>query len=398
MNIIGIVCEYNPMHKGHIYQMEQSKAQLEGESLIICVMSGDYVQRGEAAIFSKFARAEAACLAGADLVLELPLPWCIASAERFAMGAVAILNSIGCTHISFGSESGDINGLKRVAEELLHDNTIEEIKSRMSQTPNLSFAAARQQVLEERLGAEGSLLAQPNNILAIEYLKALGSLGSAMQPITIMRKGSGHDKTSDSEIKSASELRGMMLSGESIASYIPDKAAYIYNRELEQGRRADAGKMELCILSRLRMLSEQDFLKLPDGANGVGRRLYKACMEQPSLEAIYAEAGNKRIAAARIRRMCIAAALGIDKAMTEAMPPYIRVLAANSQGCAFLRRNRDSSPIPILTKPASVRQIGGFAGQVFAMGASAHDLYALQFDNETQRKGGSDWRTSPKIV
>ena len=152
MNICGIVCEYNPFHKGHLFQLEESKRRLGEETVTVGVMSGDYVQRGEAAIFSKFARAEAACRCGVDLVVELPLPWALSSAEGFAAGAVAILDSLGCTHLSFGSESGELEGLETLAECLLNPLTLEAVKKRMAAEPNLSFAAARQLVLEEKVG------------------------------------------------------------------------------------------------------------------------------------------------------------------------------------------------------------------------------------------------------
>ena len=157
MNICGIVCEYNPFHKGHLYQLEESKRRLGEETVTVGVMSGDYVQRGEAAIFSKFARAEAACRCGVDLVVELPLSWALSSAEGFAAGAVAILDSLGCTHLSFGSESGELEGLETLAECLLNPLTLEAVKKRMAAEPSLSFAAARQRVLEERVGAQSKL-------------------------------------------------------------------------------------------------------------------------------------------------------------------------------------------------------------------------------------------------
>ena len=170
MNIIGIVCEYNPFHKGHAWQIQAGRAALGEDSAVVCVMSGDYVQRGEAAVFSKFARAEAACRCGADLVFELPLPWALSSAEGFARGAVAMLAALGCTHLSFGSEYGAVDKLELLASQLVETNIIEEIKAKLAQQPRASFASARQEVLAERLGDTAALLEKPNNILAVEYL------------------------------------------------------------------------------------------------------------------------------------------------------------------------------------------------------------------------------------
>lgn len=399
MNICGIVCEYNPFHKGHLYQLEQSRRQLGEETVMVGVMSGDYVQRGEAAIFSKFARAEAACRCGADLVVELPLPWALSSAEGFAAGAVAILDALGCTHLSFGSESGELEELKELAESLLDPLTLAAIKERMTAQPNLSFASARQLVLEERLGETAKRLEKPNDILAVEYLKALYQRRSAMAPLAVKREGSGHDEAGEGELRSASQLRQMLCRGGDISSYVPAAAMEVFRRELEQGRALlNRRDMELAILSRLRMLDEKIFLSLPDGGDGVGRRLCKAAKEEPTLDFILAAAKTKRVALSRIRRMCMAAALGIKAGQAQGEPPYIRVLAANEKGRAYLRQLDGKTTIPVVTKPGTVKHLGERAKALFAVGASAHDLYTLSFLSIADRKGGSDWRTGPKIV
>ena len=399
MNICGIVCEYNPFHKGHLYQLEESRRRLGENTIMVGVMSGDYVQRGEAALFSKFARAEAACRCGMDLVVELPLPWALSSAEGFAAGAVAILSALGCTHLSFGSESGELESLEKLAETLLNPEIIQAIKQRMTVASNLSFAAARQQVLEEKLGETAKLIEKPNNILAVEYLKAIYRTQAAMMPLTVKRSGSGHDEAGEGAVRSASELRQLLRLGEDVSAYIPAAAMTVFQRELEQGRAMlNQRDMELAVLSRLRMLEEKAFLALPDGGDGVGQRLYRAAKEEPSLDLVLAAAKTKRVALSRLRRMCMAAALGIDTAMTKGEPPYARVLAADEKGRAFLRQTAGKTTIPVVTKPASVRQLGARAEAMFAAGASAHDLYTLTFLSIADRKGGSDWRTGPKIV
>ena len=399
MNICGIVCEYNPFHKGHLYQLEESKCRLGEETVTVGVMSGDYVQRGEPAIFSKFARAEAACRCGVDLVVELPLPWALSSAEGFAAGAVASLSALGCTHLSFGSESGDLEGLETLAECLLNPLTLEAVKKRMAAEPNLSFATARQLVLEEKVGEQAKLIEKPNNILAVEYLKAIHRQNAAMTPITVKRCGSGHDEAGDGEIRSASELRQLLRRGEDVSAYIPAVAMAVFRRELEQGRAVlNTRDMELAFLSRLRMLAEKAFLSLPDGGDGVGQRLYKAAKEEPTLDFILTAAKTKRVALSRLRRMCMAAALGINAELAAGEPPYIRMLAADEKGRAYLRQAAAKTTIPVVTKPAAVKNLGVRARTMFAVGASAHDLYTLSFLSIEDRKGGADWRTGPKIV
>lgn len=398
MNIAGIVCEYNPFHSGHLHQLAETRRALGADTLTVCVMSGDFVQRGEAAVFSKFARAEAACRAGADLVLELPLPWCLSSAEGFAMGAVSLLAAVGCTQLSFGSESGDVETLQTLAREILDPDTQREIAALLQRLPELSYAMARERVLTEKLGECGSLLSQPNNILAVEYLKAIYKKTYPITPVTVKRIGSGHDKAGEQGPKSASELRGLMETGADISEYIPEAALSVYRRERAAGRGRDKAVLETALLSRLRMLDRTVYESLPDGGDGAGARLWKAVREESTLEDIAQGARTKRYPLARMRRMLLCAALGVSAEYTKTLPPYARVLAADSAGCAYLREIDGKSAVPVLTKPAAVRRLDGGAAKVFALGASAHDVYTLQNVTNSDKKCGRDWRNGPVIV
>ena len=400
MNVIGIVAEYNPFHFGHNYHIIKSKEQLGDDSIIICAMSGDFVQRGEAALYSKFARAEAAVRSGADLVLELPLPWALSSAENFARGAVSLLAAAGATHLSFGSESGNIEELDKLAELLCSSDINERIKAVSAEDATLTYAAARQQVLSEAIGESAALLAQPNNILAVEYLKAIKTLNLQIKPITVCRKGAGHDEQGNSSVPSAMEIRRRIINGEITDGMIPESAATIYNIERKLGReQKERERIELAVLSRLRMLPREVYEALPDASNGVGKRLYDAAMTEPSLDAVLAASKTKRYAMSRMRRMCMCAALGVTAEMTSGTPPYIRVLAATNRGCELLRKlNDNENGRPVITKPAAVKAMTDRCRDVFAVGASAHDLYVLGYTAEQERKGGGDWKTSPKIV
>ena len=398
MNIAGIVCEYNPFHSGHLHQLAETRRALGADTLTVCVMSGDFVQRGEAAVFSKFARAEAACRAGASLVLELPLPWCLSSAEGFAEGAVSLLAAVGCTQLSFGSESGDVETLQTLAREILAPDTQREITAQLQHSPELSYAMARERVLTEKLGECGSLLSQPNNILAVEYLKAIYKKTYPITPVTVKRIGSGHDKAGEQGPKSASELRGLMETGADISEYIPEAALSVYRRERAAGRVQNKAVLETALLSRLRMLDRAVYESLPDGGDGAGARLWKAVREESTLEDIAQSARTKRYPLARMRRMLLCAALGVSAEYTKTLPPYARVLAADSAGCAYLREIDGKSAVPVLTKPAAVRRLDGSAAKVFALGASAHDVYTLQNVTNSDRKCGQDWRNRPAIV
>ncbi len=399
MSIIGIVGEYNPFHSGHEYHIQQSRQALGEDCPVVCVMSGDFVQRGEPAIYSKFARAEAACRCGADLVVELPLPWSLSSAEGFARGAVYLLSKLGVTHLSFGSEAGELEPLETIAQTLLDPAVNGEIRQVLSSDASLPYALARQKALETRLGELANQLELPNNILAVEYLKAIYELRLDMQPMTVLRFGSGHDEEGETGPRSAAQLRRMIRNGDNISAYIPKEAAQVFEREKQQGRAyTDSDMVEAAIISRLRLFGPAYYEQLPDGGDGIGRRLYMAAHEEASLDAITAAAKTKRYALSRIRRMCMCAALGVKAGMAGELPPYARVLAANAKGCALLREISRKGEIPVITKPASVRDLSAECREIFALGAAAHDLYVLGFCAREEKKGGKEWRTSPKIV
>lgn len=401
MKTVGIVAEYNPFHFGHEYHINKTRELVGEECAVICAMSGDFVQRGEAAMYTKFARAEAAVRGGADLVLELPAPWALSSAEGFARGAAALLSAAGAQYISFGSEAGDCARLSTLADMLTAPDLNEKIKAELSQNATLSYALARRKAVEKENAALAELLDSPNNILAVEYLKAIRTLALDITPLTVERRGAGHDvQASDTHISSAMEIRRKIAQGEMVERLVPEAVGAVYAAEREWGRElASSGAMELCILSRLRMLPKEAFLTLPDAEGGAGARLYEAARTQPTLDGVMSAAKTKRYALSRIRRMTMCAALGITADMAEGTPPYIRVLAANERGCTVLRElNGRENGLPVITKPAAAKSLSAKCTQVFAVGASAHDLYTLAFAAEQERKGGNDWKTSPKIV
>ena len=400
MKAVGIVCEYNPFHRGHLWQLQASREAAGENAALVCALSGDFVQRGEAAVYSKFARAEVACRCGADLVLELPLPWCLASAERFARGAVGMLGALGVDFLSFGSETGELAPLLKLAELVSEPTFVDSVKRRMTEAPNLSFAAAREREAETVLGSTAALLAQPNNILAVEYLKAIRELSLPMQPIAVRRQGSGHDKQAvGTEFRSASEIRQRLAAGENIENDIPAPALAVYAREREAGReQIQSRALETAMLSRLLLLDEAAFETLPDASDGLGRRLYRAIREQGDLPGIWEAARSKRYPLARLRRLCLCACLGVKAGMAEDLPPYARVLAANERGRALLRERSGESAIPILTRPGAVRELPEECAMLFTLGAQAHDFFSLAYGEQGREKPGKDWQSTPFLV
>ena len=397
MSIIGIVCEYNPFHLGHLHQISETKRHFGEDSVIICTMSGDFVQRGEAAFFTKHARTEAACRCGADIVIELPLPWSISSAEGFATGAIDILSAAGCTHISFGSESGDLDKLCKLARYAVSENVRQNVKALYKCSAALPYAKVRQLAIEREIGDDADLLSQPNNILAVEYIKANYNKKLALEPFTVKRIGNDHDGAGKAGPMSASQLRLMLERGEGIDEFIPEEAAQVYKREMEAGRMRNRTLLDTALMSRILMLNEASFEALPDGADGAGKRLYKTVREYTDIESIAYHAATRPYPMARMRRMLMCAALDVGAEYTKQLPPYMRVLALNEKGRSYIRSLEETS-IPLVTKPATVRSLGPEAEKVFSIGARANDLFRLQFVTNSDKKPGEDWRKGPVIV
>ena len=397
MKIAGLVAEYNPFHNGHLAHIEATKAALGPDTGIICCMSGDFVQRGEAAQWSKTARAECAVRCGADVVFELPVQWSLSSAEGFARGAVGLLDSLGVVdYLSFGSVSPTAAPLERAAEALLDPAVDAAIRAELPSGD--SYAVIRQRVLERFMGEGARVIETPNNILAVEYIKAIYERGSRMEPLATERRGAQHDKPASGRIRSASELRSMTAAGKPIAPYMPREAHAVLEREREQGRGPVLmGALETAVLSRLRMLGKADFAAIPDAAEGLENRL-AAAMEEPTLDGVLAAAKSKRYALARLRRMCMCAALGIRAGMNELSPPYARLLAVGPNGRELLRMIEGRARVPVITKSAMGRKLPREARECFELNARARDLFVLGCPAAGERRGGGDWRLTPAIV
>ena len=394
MPVFGVICEYDPFHLGHRWMLEQ----LHRQGPVVCAMSGCFTQRGEFAAVNKFARAEMAVRNGADLVLELPTPWAVSGAERFARGGVELLKKTGLvTHLAFGSECGELEPLQRVAEALLDPLLGEDLRAELQ--AGIPFAAARQRAAARRVGALAELLQAPNNILAVEYLKAIFDQRLGLHPLTILRTGAQHDRPAEGNVRSASELRTRIGAGENVSAFLPKAAAEISAREKTLGRGPvlpDA--LESALLSRLRMLPQAAYNALPGASEGLGNSLYRAAHEAPTLDGVLAAAKSKRYALSRIRRMTMCAALGVTAGMDTGAPPYARVLAIGAQGRELLRAIDARTSVPVITKPAAGRSLPGEAGEIFALTADAHDLYVLGCPAREERRCGGDWRVSPFVL
>ena len=337
MTVTGIICEYNPLHLGHKKQLDMVK-QAFPEDGIVCLMSGNFVQRGKPAIVDKSIRAEAAVLCGADLVLELPLTASLSSAEGFASEGVGLLGAF-CDRLCFGAETADTPSLMDTAKALLSEEFSTHLAVQLDK--GLSFPAARQAALGA-MGSSADCLTQPNDILATEYCKAILSQNCKMKPMPIRRQGGYHDLLADPENPSATAVRQLMLCSKAWLDYIPPEARPCFRdaalHSPEAGERA--------ILAKLRTMTDGEFEALPFGSEGLWRKLMHEARQKATLEQILTAVKSKRYTRTRLDRMVMCAFLGLTNPDLNTPAPYARVLAFNDKGREILKLARQSGNFP----------------------------------------------------
>lgn len=397
MTVAGIIAEYNPFHTGHARQIEETRRRLGEEMAVAAVMSGNWVQQAGCAIADKWTRARLALLGGADLVLELPTVWAVSSAETFARGAVSILDAAGVVDVlSFGSECGDVEALREAAACL--DSEAYRVELGRFLKEGLSFAAARQKAVQELLGYKAELLSGPNNNLGIEYIRAINDRKSGIRPITVHRRGAAHNSLSGEappQFVSATQLRLDIERGnwERAEPYLVSGG-----RSLLEGAAEDLPslkRVERAMLSRVRTMTAADWSLLPDAGaeEGLARRLEQAGRQAVSMEEFFRRAKTKRYSHARLRRLSLWAYLGLTGEDRPKAPPYLRVLGFNDRGREVLREMKLRAALPILTKPAHAKQLGGPGGRLFEKEVRCTDLYDLCFS--TVRVPGREWTSGP---
>lgn len=385
MKTAGIICEYNPFHNGHKYQIEKTK-ELYGATHIIGIMSGNFTQRGDIALIDKFKRAETALKNGVDMVIELPVAFALGSAEQFATGAVSILNSLGCVDmLSFGSECGNIKLLRETAGAVIYALDNDLFFSNMRK--GLSYPMALQRTIEEFYEDDViKTLTTPNNTLAVEYIKALDESGSPIQPVTIQRTGAEHDSNEMNDtFVSASKLREMIRAENDVSLYTPEQALT---------KTADIARLEISILAKLRSMSKSELEKVPNVLYGLENRIYKAARVASSLSELLFLTKTKRYTLARIRRIVLCAYLGITKNDLKNPPAYVRILGMNSKGKEILATA--NCKLPINTSLMPLLKSGDVARRQASLEERCDNIYALAF--EKPLRCGLDFTTKPIII
>ena len=361
---IGIICEYNPFHNGHQYQIEKIREEFGEDTNIIAVMSGNYVQRGGVAIADKGLRAKCAVLSGVNLVLELPFPFSMSSAEYFARSAVHILSEIGCVdYISFGSESGSLDELRRTAKIMMSDEFL-SLLDRVSQNDEkrkLGHAALCEIALSELSTSDDVVALTPNNILALEYIKAVISLKSNLKLHTVKRAFSSFSDEGfvPGSIQSATAIRKSIAEKDiSALEFIPNITKHTILEAISTGDfPCDNECLSTAIIASLRLNLSSYFDDIHDTNGGLYNRLRELSFKTNTIESLICAAESKNFTKARIRRSLFYSLLGVTSSHFKELPAYTQLLAFDDRGRAMLKNIGKQSLFPVLTKPSDIQKL-----------------------------------------
>lgn len=384
MRTVGIIAEYNPLHNGHLYHMERAKA-LSGAERCIVVMSGNFVQRGEPACADKFQRAEWAVRAGADLVLELPSVYALASAERFALGGVRTLAATGIlTDLAFGCESQEMETLKTLSNIL----TDEPLRFQQLLSQNLRMGKSYPRARYDALSAYGAshemleAISKPNNILAIEYIRALHICAPSVRTIAVTRSANEyHDTELNGTLSSATAIRAALLEGnrsalEAMPLFVGGQLLYDEQYPVTE---QDFGAL---LLYALRRMDAEALAELPDVREGFENVLLRAAKKACSLEELQAEIKSKRYTLARCKRIAMNALLGITEQQTldtirAENSTYLHVLACSASGKQLLSEIGKQGTAPLIMRQSDIARCPQIVQQNLAIDALSTDIYAI---------------------
>lgn len=367
MSCVGIIAEFNPLHTGHKRIIDY--AHTLGDT-VVCVISGNFVQRGDVAVISKQQRAKFALLSGADIVAEMPVLWSMSTAQNFALCGVWQLYNLGCDKIIFGSECGDIDTLNRAAELLNSDGFFE--KAAQKAKSGVTFAVAREQAAAE-MGVDFTLLRSPNDNLGIEYITAAKKLNLPIEFHCIKRIGAhDSDEITDGYV-SASFIRQELQKGNIgyTERFMPREIRGIIQPE----HIADIKRLENAILCALRTKTADELKTLPDISEGLHNKIYFSARVATSLSELYNMIKTKRYTLSRIRRLVLAAFLGFDNQFFMTTPPYVRVLGFSNNGLSHLKSPQGL--IPVVTRAAQIKELDTDAQKIFDIECRATDIYSL---------------------
>ncbi|MBE7036288.1 MAG: nucleotidyltransferase [Ruminococcaceae bacterium] len=398
MKILAVICEYNPFHNGHAYQLRKQKEELDCDG-VVCLMSGSFVQRGEPAMFDKWSRCEMALNSGCDLVLELPVLYSLQSAEGFARGGVSLLSKLGLEgYLGFGSESGNIDALISASE--IMDSSDFHVAVKESLSTGISYPKACADVLSKLSGGSFDLNESPNDILGIEYIKSLKTEASQLKPSIIKRTGSSHDSLTPVDgYMSASGIRNAIQDGRDVSSFMPKEAYSIVMREIRAGKGPVLPEDISSLLCYAVTSHDREWLADISGVSeGIEKRIADSVAANRSFEGIVSGAKTKRYPQTRIQRILMNMLLSIRKEDEKLSQSYARVLGLNAKGAEILRQMQKLSDIPIVTKTADASFSDEGSNRLFQLDVLATDIYSLLYPKKSAGRNGMDFYRSPIIL
>ncbi len=381
-NCTGVIAEYNPFHNGHRYQLSEAR-RVTGCEHVAVVMSGGFVQRGEVAMFDKFSRARWALESGADIVFLLPSVYSCARADRFAEGAVRILGGTGLADaLCFGSESGDVSKIVRMAALVSEESDEQKECLRAHLKRGVSFPNARGKMLNERHGAHFSEVASlPNDILGIEYVRAVARFAPQLHPYAIKRVGAMHDAVqAEGSVASASALRKAVLENDrnALSACVPENVATDILEQLEEGRAPYVQeRLSDAILYALRRMPREALSRLPDVSEGLENVLYRCAREAGSYEELLTLLKTKRYTLARLKRILCYALLGVEESLYASALPYIRVLGVKRSALPLLSQLASRATLPVVTRYADAAALPESAKRLHEIDMLAAELAPL---------------------
>lgn len=382
MKIAGVIAEYNPFHSGHEWHLAETRRRTGCDFVVVC-MAGSYVQRGEAACLSKWARAEAALRCGADAVFELPALFAVRSADAFARGGVGVLEGLGVDALSFGCENAQLQTIEALAELREHEPEALSDAVRRGLAEGKSHARARGEAVAAMLGMEPEALNAPNLVLAAEYVRQLRRRSSAMEIAVVPRAGDYHDADVRAPFASATAVRAALAEGrkEEALAAVPEAAREILSR---------AGSMHApddLLLWRLRQTSEAELSALPGVAEGLERRIFRCAAVASTREELLDALKCKRYTRARLSRILACALLGLTNALAERHPEpeYARLMGMRRDARPLLSELKRRAKLPIVSDPVRLQ-----SDECFRLECRATDLRALQCDDPSERRAGQE--------
>ncbi|KRQ86944.1 hypothetical protein ABG79_01134 [Caloramator mitchellensis] len=403
MKIAGIIVEYNPLHNGHVYHIENTRKTTKCDFLV-AVMSGNFVQRGEPAIIDKWSRTEAALKAGIDLVIELPFIYSISSAEKFAFGAIQTLDALKkIDYVCFGSELGCIVPLNDIAELLINEPIEFQNLIKTYLNYGLPFAKSREKAITDyfkknkiKIEVE-KIIKNSNNILGIEYIKALKKISSNIQPITIKRiKNNYNDIEITSSISSATSIRVNFENKELIKKVMPNYTFNILNREIEYGKcPVELNSFFEILLYKIRTSSLEYLRTIHDVTEGLEYKLKRAAEDFTTLNDFINSVMSKRYTKTRIQRILLYIMFDITKEIYTSETQnikYIRILGANKKGRELIKELKEIVELPIITNVSKKEK------ELLKFDIMASNIYVLGYKNKERKKAMQDLKTSPILV